>query len=42
MTPTHHVMLSLSLSLVILIVAGDSWTDRVRRFQPVQAVARKV
>ncbi len=38
--PVRHVLIALSLTAVLFIIAGDSWSANVGRLQPVRAVRK--
>lgn len=36
----RHVIIALSLSALLFIIAGDSWSRNIGKLQPVRAVQR--
>lgn len=40
MNPTRHVVIALSLTAVLFIIAGDQWNARIAAFGPVSPAPR--
>ena len=41
MTPTQHVLLALSLTAVLFIIASDGWGASVAKVQPISAAPKR-
>jgi hypothetical protein len=40
MSPTRHVLIALSLTALLFVIAGDSWGDRIGAIKPVRVADR--
>lgn len=40
MNPTRHVIIALSLTAVLFVIAGDRWNERIGRLQSVSPAPR--
>lgn len=38
--PVRHVIIALSLSALLFVIAGDSWSRNIGKLQPVRAVRK--
>jgi hypothetical protein len=36
MNPTRHVLIALTLTAILFVIAGDSWNARIAKLQPVR------
>lgn len=38
--PIRHIVIAMTLSVAVFIVAGDRWNERIRSFKPVTPVSK--
>lgn len=38
--PLRHIVIAMTLSIAVFIVAGDRWNERIRSFKPVTAATK--
>lgn len=38
--PVKHVLIALSLSALLFLIAGDQWSKNIKTIKPVQPVAK--
>ena len=41
MNGPRHVIIAMSITAILFLIAGDSWNERIGRYKPVQAAAKK-
>lgn len=38
--PLRHIIIAMTLSIAVFVIAGDRWNERIRSFQPVSAASK--
>lgn len=38
--PLRHIVIAMTLSIAVFVVAGDRWNERIRAFKPVKAAPK--